>query len=155
MSSEYRIEKARVPVSLAMASGEHVAGDVFLHPSVPHRSGREEVVDLLNGPEHFFPVCDREGAIRFVRKDHVVEVLLLEQPIADELLCPLSREAVVEVSLETGARYSGAVACDVASARPRLLDWMNRLGQRFIQVRHDAGPRLVNWQRLQALRPLD
>ena len=155
MSSEFRIEKARVPVALAMVNGERLAGDVFLGQSSPHRWGREEVADLLNAPEHFFPLGADDGGIRFVRKDHVAEVLLLEESAPEELMSPLGREVAVEVCLETGERYCGAVAYDVASPRPRLLDWLNRLGQRFILVRLAAGPRLVNWQRLQALRPLD
>lgn len=155
MPSDYIIEKSCAPVSLLTLSGERLAGEVYLQPYVHHRRGREEVVDLLNAFEPFFPLRCADGAIRFLLKDEVVEVELDQVPFEDDDRRLGAREAVVELTLATGDSYTGCIHYEVPTARPRLLDWLNRLEQRFILVHASNGPRLVNWRRITAVRPLD
>lgn len=155
MPSDYIIEKSCAPVSLLTLSGERLAGEVYLQPYVHHRRGREEVVDLLNAFEPFFPLRCADGAIRFLLKDEVVEVELDQLPFEDDDRRLGAREAVVELTLATGDSYTGCIHYEVPTARPRLLDWLNRLEQRFILVHASNGPRLVNWRRIAAVRPLD
>lgn len=154
-SNEYHIEKRGVPVAVLMATGEQLVGDVFLQAWVPHRRGREEVADLLNGDEPFFPMRCADGAIRFLPKDRVVEAELREPGSHAPEGRPGAREAVVELVLEAGGCYTACVFFEVPSARPRLLDWLNRQDERFLLVHAAAGPRLVNRHRLTAVRPLD
>jgi hypothetical protein len=155
MQTEYRIEKTRVPVVLRTLAGERVEGDVFLQPYSQHRRGREEVVDLLNAGEPFFPVRCRDGAIRIIAKDRLVEVELLEPPSEDDARPLGAREAQVELTLADGRRYGACIFYEVPTARPRLLDYLNRLSQPFLLVHTDANCRLVNWRLLDCLRPLD
>ena len=155
MPSDYIIEKSCAPVSLLTLSGERLTGDVYLQPYVHHRRGREEVVDLLNAFEPFFPLRCEDGAIRFLLKEQIVEVELDEVPFEDDDRRLGAREAVVELTLATGAAYTACIHYEVPTARPRLLDWLNRLEQRFILVHASSGPRLVNWRRVASVRPLD
>ena len=155
MASDYIIEKANATVRLLTLSGERLGGVVFLQPYVQHRRGREEVVDLLNAFEPFFPVRCSDGAIRIIHKDRLVEVELDEVPLEDDDRRSGAREAVVELTLGTGESYTACIHYEVPTARPRLLDWLNRLDQRFILVHAASGPRLVNWRLLNAIRPLD
>ena len=155
MPSDYIIEKSCAPVSLLTRSGERLAGDVYLQPYVHHRRGREEVADLLNAFEPFFPLRCADGAIRFLLKEQVVEVELEHHPLEDDDRRLGAREAVVEITLATGAAYTACINYEVPTARPRLLDWLNRLEQRFILVHASNGPRLVNWRLIAAVRPLD
>ena len=155
MQSDYRIEKTGVPVALLTTSGERLTGEVFLQPYVQHRRGREQVSDLLNGVEPFFALRCADGAIRFLQKERLAEAALLEPMQEDDGGHLGAREAVVELMLATGESYTARVHYEVPTARPRLLDWLNRLEQRFILVHAETGLRLVNWRLLNAVRLLD
>ena len=155
MPSDYIIEKSCAPVSLLTLAGERLTGEVYLQPYVHHRRGREEVVDLLNAFEPFFPLRCDDGAIRFLLKDQVVEVHLDRLALEDDDHHLGAREAVVEITLATGDAYTACIHYEVPTARPRLLDWLNRLEHRFVLVHATGGPRLVNWRLVAAVRPLD
>lgn len=154
MLSDYQIEKTRVPIVVRTLSGEEFAGDVFLQPYTQHRRGREEVADLLNAGEPFFPLRCDTGEIRFFPKDRIVEAELRDGLSGDEGALG-AREAMIELSLADGRSYTAAVAYEVPTARPRLLDFLNRLDRRFLLVRVDAVPRLINSRHIDYLRPLD
>lgn len=154
-SSDYRIEKDRVPVILLTVAGERVAGDVFVQPHSFSQQGPEEVSDLLNGPDPFFPLRCADGAIRFFLKERVLEAELGVQPREDDMRRAGAREAQVEVALPAGPSYRGSIVYEVPTARPRLLDFLNRIDRRFLLVRTSDGCRLVNWRLLDSLRPLD
>lgn len=154
-SNDYRIEKHRVPVVLVTTAGERVAGDVFVQPYSVARQGTEDVSDLLNGPDAFFPLRCADGAIRFFHKERVLEAELCQEPDEDDMRRVGAREALVEISLPTGRSYRGSILYEVPTARPRLLDFLNRLDTRFLLVHTGDGCRLVNWRLLDSLRPLD
>lgn len=153
--SDYRVEKHRTAVVLVTSSGERVAGDVFLQPYVAHRHGPEEVGDLLNSPEPFFPLRCADGAIRFYPKDRVLQVELHDAPPEDDYRRMGAREALVELTPPVGESYRASIFYEVPTARPRLLDYLNRLEGRFMLVHTPSGCRLVNWAQLDSLRPLD
>ena len=153
--SDYRIEKRRVPVALVTLAGDRVAGDVYLQPYVAARRGPEEVSDLLNGPEPFFPVRCADGAVRFFFKERVVEAELSQPPHEDATRRMGAREAAVELVLPCGRSYTASIFYEVPTARPRLLDYLNRLEQPFLLVHTADSWRLVNWRLLRTLRPLD
>lgn len=152
---DYRIEKDRVPVVLTTVAGELVAGDVFVQPYTAARHGPGQVGELLNGPEPFFPLRCADGAIRFFLKERVLEARLSVAPHEDELRRLGARETEVEVALSPGRSYRGTIVYEVPTARPRLLDFLNRLDTRFLLVHTGDGCRLVNWRLLDYLRPLD
>lgn len=154
-ASNYRVEKRRTAVVLVTSSGERVEGDVFLQPYLAHRRGPEEVGDLLNSPEPFFPLRGSDGAIRFYSKDRIVEVELERPPREGHDRGMGAREALVEVTRSPGDSYLASIFYDVPTARPRLLDYLNRLEVRFVHVHTSSGCRLVNWSQLDSLRPLD
>ena len=154
MLSDYQIEKTRVPIVIRTLSGEEVAGDVFLQPYTQARRGREEVADLFNACEPFFPLRCSSGEIRFFPKERVVEAELRDG-LHDDDGGIGAREAMIELSLADGRCYTASITFEVPTARPRLLDFLNRLGQRFLLVHVDAVPRLVNSRHIDSLRPLD
>jgi len=154
-TSDYQIEKTRSPVILMTTTGERVEGDVYLQSYVLQRHGPEEVSDLLNGPEPFFPLRCRDGVIRFLQKERIVEAELLDPPSDDDMRRRGAREACVELTRMTGESYTARIFYEVPTARPRLLDWLNRIEQRFVLVHAAGGARLVNWRALAVVRPLD
>lgn len=155
MQNDYRVEKTRVPVTLLTLAGQRVTGDVYLQPYTQLRRGREEVIDLLNGGDPYIPVRGDDGTIRFVAKDRVLHAELDELPAEHDARRLGAREAVVEITLANGCVFTGCILYEVPSARPRLLDYLNRLDQRFVVVHTGNGPRLVNRLLIDVLRPLD
>ena len=155
MQSDYRVEKNRVPVVVRTLGGECMEGDVFLQSYTPDRRGQEEVSDLLNSPDPFFPMRCRDGAIRLLAKERIVEAELLEPPPEDDARPLGAREAMVEMTLSTGRRLTGCFFYQVPSARPRIVDYLNGLTQRFILGQSEESWRLVNWRHLDSIRPLD
>lgn len=154
-ANDYRVEKDRVHVVLVTVGGERIAGEVFVQPFTMNHRGPEEVVDLLNGPDAFFPLRCDDGAIRFFLKDRVLQAELAEDAPDSDGRRAYAREAQVEVAVGPGLSYRGTITYEVPSARPRLLDYLNRLDRRFLQVHTDDGCRLVNWRLMDSLRPLD
>lgn len=154
-ANDYRLEKDRVPVVLVTVTGERIAGEVFVQPFTMNHRGPEEVIDLLNSPDAFFPLRCEDGAIRFFLKDRVLQAELDEDSPDVDGRRACAREAQVEVALAPGLAFRGSITYEVPSARPRLLDFLNRLELRFLQVHTGDGCRLVNWRLMDSLRPLD
>ena len=153
--ADYRIEKYRTPLVIWTVDGERVAGEVFLQPSQNARAGPETVGDLLNAVEPFFPMRCDNGAIRFVSKQRVAEALVASETDGEERSRAGARSAVVEVVLATREPFVGCIYYEVPSARPRLLDFLNRQSQQFLRVHTDDGLRLVNRDLISGIRPLD
>jgi hypothetical protein len=155
-SSEYRIEKGRRPVVVTTVGGDTIAGDVFVQPYARHRAGPEEPEDVLNSPEPFFPVVTEDGETLLVAKDQVAEVegaLTTDDDGAHHLAG--MRSALVEVHLTGGAVRTGFVYLETPTDRPRLLDFLNRLPNRFLALQGADGARLVNSRFIEHVRPLD
>lgn len=154
-SSEYRIAKDRLPVVLTTVSGERITGEIFVQPYAPYRAGREEPQDILNAAEPWFPVACEDGETVLVAKEQVVEleaVLPLdEDPVRHAGMQP----SVVELRLVTGELRSGALFIEVPSDRPRILDFLNRVGERFLLLHDREHLRLVNRRFIEYVRPLD
>ena len=68
---------------------------------------------------------------------------------------PHLRPATVELVLAGGDALLGEVLLDAPQARPRLLDFLNRVTQRFITLHTADGIRLVNSRLIERVRPLD
>ncbi|HEX5581381.1 MAG TPA: hypothetical protein VFX39_07390, partial [Gemmatimonadaceae bacterium] len=106
-------------------------------------------------PEPFFPMRCRDGAIRLLAKEHIIEAELLEPPAEDDARPLGAREAMVAITLTNGRRFTACLFYQVPSARPRILDYLNGLTQRFVLVQSEESWRLVNWRHLDSIRPLD
>ena len=153
--SQYRIEKDRVPVVVSMVSGRRISGEMFVQPYARHRGGPEEPQDVLNAAEPFFPLAEPSGEVRLVAKDLVAEVEALLPAGEDPVRHAGMQPAVIEVRLSTGAQRSGAIFLELPTSRPRLLDYLNRVGERFLLLHDGDHLRLLNRRHIESVRPLD
>ena len=152
---DLHIEKFRYPVVVTMVGGERIVGDMFVQSIAPFRTGSEEPPDILNDADPFFPLAAEDGETLLVAKDHVAEVeAVLPRREESELLAGL-RPAVVEIVLANGTVRGGSVLLDVHADRPRLLDFLNRLNERFLTLQSTEGLRLINRRLIARVRPLD
>jgi hypothetical protein len=152
---EFRIEKDRCAVRLSLVSGETITGAMFVQHVGEGDPRRESAREVLNAPERFFPIETADGETLLVAKDRVVEVLA-ELPTDDDELRRLSaRSALLDIVLSGGVVRSGIVLLELPAGQPRLLDYLNRLSDRFLVLYAPEGTRLVNRALIERVLPRD
>jgi hypothetical protein len=154
MTFDFRITKVRLPVSLIMLGGEELGGEMFVQSFSAKHQGREEIPDILNSDEPFFPLA-REGGTLLVAKDQVREVVVAGETFDDPFLARAARAEPVELTLTDGSVRTGRVYLEMPTERPRLLDFLNRYAQRFVVLYAAGGVCLVNRTLIEHVRPME
>lgn len=152
-NNDYRIQKDRLAAVLVTVGGERITGELFVQASPRNRYGREEAADILNSAEPFFPVLASTGELFLLAKDRVREVESREPMPPDEW--QIGAPAAIEVSLTGGAVHTGNVYLESVSGRTRVLDYLNRVGERFLLLYTPSGTLLLNRSFIERVRPLD
>ena len=152
---DLHIEKFRYPVVVTMVDGARIVGDMFVQSIAPFRTGSEEPPDILNDADPYFPLAAADGETLLLAKDHVAEVEAVLPAREDDALAAVARPAVVEIVLASGAVRGGSILLEHHSDRPRLLDHLNRLDERFLTLQSTEGVRLINRRLIVRVRPLD
>jgi hypothetical protein len=152
---EFRIEKDRCTVRLSLVSGETITGAMFLQHTDEGNPRRESARDVLNSTERFFPVETPDGETLLVAKDRVVEVVADFPDDDDELRRASARSALLDVVLSGGVVRSGTVLLEMPAGQPRLLDYLNRLSDRFLVLYETDGTRLLNRALIERVLPRD
>jgi len=148
--SEYRIEKVRRRVTIALDGGETLEGDVFLQPAARYRHGPQDPAELFNEPEPFLPLATPGDRSILIAKAQVRSVQFQDED-ADTDLGGVA-EAEVEVTFTDGTSTSGALRLETRADRPRLLDFLNDDHQRFLRLRLPSGPCLINRSKIAKVR---
>lgn len=152
-NNDYRIEKDRLSAVLVTVGGQTIAGDLFVQASPRNRYGREEATDILNSAEPFFPLLTSDGEMFLIAKERVRELETRDpSPVED---WRIGAPATIEVMLTGGAVHTGNVYLDSLSGRTRVLDFLNRVGERFLMLHTPRGTLLVNRSFIERVRPLD
>jgi hypothetical protein len=148
--SEYRIEKLRRRVSIRLAGGHGLEGDIFLRPLSRYKSRPEDPLELLNDVEPFFPLLLGEGHAVLIAKAGVA-VVETDYDDADE---PdfASLGYAVEVILVDGSACRGSVFVERQPGRQRLFDFLNAFPSRFLPVVDVRKVSLVNTQLIAHVR---
>ena len=152
---EFRIEKDRCAVRLSLVSGETITGAMFIQHVGEGDPRRESASDVLNSPERFFPVETASGETLLVAKDQVVEVLTEMPAEDDDLRRASARSALLDIVLSGGVVRSGLVLLELPAGQPRLLDYLNRLSDRFLVLYATEGTRLLNCALIERVLPRD
>lgn len=149
MSEAYRVEKLRRRLTIVLADGERLEGDVFLRPLSRYRSRPEEPADLLNDTEPFF-AFDHDGSPMLIAKSSVSRV---ETSVsADDESEGASLGVPVEVMLTDGTVCTGSIFLESRSDRPRLLDFLNSFHGHFLPVIDARQMLLVNTKTIAHVR---
>jgi len=147
--SDYRIEKIQRQISIVLANGTRLEGDVFLRPVSRYRSRPEEPMDMLNDSEPFF-VLMRHGEAVLIPKANVsraeTSVPEEDEPNVASLGVP------VEVTLLDGTVCGGSIFLETRFDRPRLLDFLNSYSLRFLPLVDARQVLLVNTQTIAHVR---
>lgn len=154
MSNDYRIPKERLPVVLTTIGGERIVGELFVQPSVRNRDGREEAPDLLNASEPFFPMRDERGETFLVAKDRVREMEVGPEQHASEVW-RIGSPATIEVLLAGGDVRTGVIYLESLAGRSRVIDFLNRVAERFLTLHTANGELLINRSAVERVRSVD
>jgi hypothetical protein len=152
-NNDYRIEKDRLAAVVVTVGGERLTGELFVQASPRNRYGREEAADVLNSAEPFFPMLTNEGELFLIAKDRVREVESREPLPADQW--QIGAPATINVWLTGGAMHTGNVYLESLSGRTRVLDYLNRVGERFLLLYTTHGTVLLNRSFIERVKPLD
>ena len=151
-SSDFRIEKERLPVVVTTESGERLSGEMFIQGYARRRNGREEAIDVLNDAEPYFPLALPDESMLLIAKHRVRDV---EVPSVTPAAALGTRPATVELVVAGGEVFLGEVRLEVPYERPRLLDFLNRIQQPFVTLHTADGLRLINSRLIERVRPID
>ena len=147
--SEYRIEKARRRVTVALVGGVTLEGDVFLQPTARYRAGPQPPAELFNEEEPFFPLAAGDHLV-LVAKDQVTRVQFGEEPTDTEI--EGAGSVPVELVFADGSMFAGDLRLETRASRPRLLDFLNEDRARFLTLRFAGGICLANRQLIAQVR---
>lgn len=154
LDNEYRIQKDRLPAVLVTVGGEMITGDLFIQASPRNRYGREEAADILNSAEPFFPILTSDGEMFLIAKDRVRELETRDHSSSSDEW-RIGAPATVEVFLTGGGVHTGNVYLESLSGRARVIDFLNRVGERFLMLHTPRGTVLLNRSMIERVRPLD
>ncbi len=153
----YRVETVRRSVALTMMGGEILRGSVFIHSSSQRPFELEDVSELFNSSEQFFPLELETEEVILVSKARVAEVAdaggedASDQPPSGSP----APTALLQVVLMGGDVRVGSIRLEARPDRARVLDYLNRLNARFLTLYTSNEARLINRSLIDRVRPLD
>jgi hypothetical protein len=148
--SEYRIEKVRRSVTLVLAGGTTLVGDVFLQSTARYRPGPQEPDELFNEDEPFVPLATADDQLVLLAKDQVTMVQF-SGGAADTPVGGVAG-AAVDLVFADGTACSGELRMETRASRSRLLDFLNEEHQRFLTLRTSSCVCLVNRRHIAQVR---
>ena len=153
----YRIETAQKAVILTMLGGEELRGNVFIHSSSYRPFELEDVSELFNAANPFFPLELESGEVILVSKERVAEAAASHgDDAADQPPRGLpGPTALLQVTLVGGEIRLGSIRLEGPPDRARVLDYLNALTSRFLVLYTSNESRLINRSLIDRVRPLD
>jgi hypothetical protein len=152
----YRIETVRRAVALTMIGGEELRGNVFIHFSSYRPFELEDVSELFNSEEPFFPLELETEEVILISKARVAELAAAGEYAGDQPIKGTpTPTALLQVLLIGGELRVGSIRLEARADRARVLDYLNRLNARFLTLYTSNEARLINRSLIERVRPLD
>jgi hypothetical protein len=153
----YRVETVRQAVVLTLMGGEELRGHVFIHFSSHRPFELEDITELFNSEEPFFPLELDNEEVLLVSKARVAEVAADYSDDAADLASGRAPAPapMLQVMMAGGDVRLGSIRLEVRPDRARVLDYLNRLKTRFLTLYTSNEARLINRSLIDRVRPLD
>lgn len=134
--SGFAIPRVAIPASLLLTEGFHRQGHIFLMERVPHHTGPETPLEMLNRAEGFFPFRPTpDGTILLVTKARTMTLSTPRGAAAqDPARVSAAKRAGIELTLADGSRLSGWATLELPDHHQRLLDYLNASVEPFFAV---------------------
>ncbi len=154
MQPSYRVPKRKLTLRVrTTASDREETVRVFLSDHAETHPGREEAVDVFNGPNDFVVVEDESGSIQFLNRDIVAVVAVPQDEEGDFLddvdlaARDLDTEIPIAIELDDGTRIEGTARYQMPETHRRLQDFLNSVPP-FVSVYRKGELLLLNKSRI-------
>lgn len=145
----------RLAVAVRLDDGEEMAGELFLQERVPHHSGAETPLDLLERDDQFFPLALPDGTVVFIGKAQVGLVRCDPAPPESELdRLGITRFAELELAMADGLVIRGRAGVTQPPTRLRALDCLNG-GRGFLAFWVEDAAYYINRALVRVARPIE
>lgn len=151
-NNEYFIQKHRIPVVLALVTGERLSGHLFTQASHRGLSALEDAPEYLNGADRFLPLGLGERA-RLIAKAHILSAETSREHVAatDTFGLPVR----VAVTMVNGAVHEGQIVVEQVVAHMRVLDHLNHATEQFISLFTEEYVTLLNRDHIAFVEQVD
>ena len=153
MLNDFRIEKSLLPVTVSLVDGQALFGDVFIQASARHRFELEDASEVMNAGDEFFPLRLRNGSMLLVAKAQVRDVRVAEEH-AVQPDWSVAIPTPVNIQLRDGSEVDGKLCIESMTGRTRVLDYLNRITDRFLPLYQTDGLILVAYAQIVHVRQL-
>jgi hypothetical protein len=152
--TDYRVAKNRCPTTIHLVDGQTLEGDVFLDPVSRFRPEPQQPTEFFNASDPFFVLATADARILVARELVARAVTALPESDADDSLDAARVGVEVEVSLAGDHAFRGWIFPEITEGRARLVDFLNALPCRFLEVCDDHNLILVNRKSVTHIREL-
>ena len=153
----FAIPRVSVPASLVLSDGDRRLGEIYVMERVPHHTGSETPLEMLNRPEGFFPFRPTgNGTILLVTKARTI-TLSVPRNSADEDPARLSaaKRVGITITLANDTDITGWATLELPEFHSRLLDYLNASLDPFFAVTTADEIHFVNRAHVLYARPED
>ena len=145
----------RLAAIVRLADGEEVSGQFFLQERVPHHSGPETPLDLLERSERFLPLALPDESVVFLSKAHIGLLRCDPAPPESELdRLGIDRFVELELEMVDGHVVHGRAGVMQPPTRLRALDCLNS-GGGFLAFWVGEAAFYINRAHVRVARPIE
>ncbi len=153
--SGFALPSIPVAATVRLQHGKARPGEVFVGARVPHHSGHETVLEMLNRPEPFYAFRPEKGGVLLAARAQTVLVTVGEAPLRDPDRLSAAKMFPLEVTLFDGSTLKGWAHAELPDAHSRPLDYLNASTEPFFAVTAKDGTHYVNRAHVMFARPED
>ncbi len=155
--SGFSIPRVSVPANLLLTDGDRRLGEIYVMERMPHHSGPETPLEMLNRAEGFFafrPAGD--GDILFVTKARTITLSVPRAAAGeDPARVSAAKQSGIELALAGDSVLTGWATIELPEYHSRLLDYLNASQDPFFAVTTANEVHFVNRAHVLYARPED
>lgn len=144
--SELTVPKERQKVSVHLAGGETLSGNIFIEYHPEALTLYQKLSAFLEGANDFFPLTTDAGAPQFISK-RSIRMVRAEYPEEDQSFSLMHIEEIT-VLFADGSKVSGMLMADIPPERKRLSDCLN-LPMKYLSARTPGAVLFINKEAVQ------
>jgi hypothetical protein len=127
VASGFSIPRVAVPATLLLTAGDRRRGQIYVMERVPHHSGPETPLEMLNRADGFFPFRPEDnGTILLVSKAHTIMLSVAADDTAqDPARLSAAKLVGIELTFVDGMTLPGFATAELPEYHSRPLDYLN------------------------------
>ena len=153
----YRIPKEKMTVLLRVPPDPPDEKTVFLSPFADNHQGRETLSDLLERPDRFLPVLEKDSYLLLVQKSAIPWIEVLKPEQAEWYYYEMRQgtpKAKILVEFTTGETMEGHIHALTPEGDRRVSDVIN-LSQGFLHLETREGLYIINLSKVNAVKIIE